>query len=143
MAMGSYASNITPARNVYGGASGGTLGIMSTAFSPYDTNGQGSSAAMTGDGSAVSTGAATEAAKATSRGFLGQPFTWWLLLAAMLIGLKFVAQKLGDGEEFKSIRVSVHNVVIISLAAILGIGFFKVVFNRWKVPGLTTYINAV
>lgn len=141
MAMGNAVNSI-PARNIYGSAGGATLGIASTAFSPYETDSvQGG--AMDSSGNVASSGDVASAGAAASRGFLGQPFTWWLILIAMLVGLKFVAQKLGEGEDFKSIRVSIHNVVIISLAAVIGIGFFKVVFNRWPVPGLTTFVNAV
>jgi hypothetical protein len=135
--------NTVPTRNVYSTAPGATLGVASTAFSPYDMGTSSQSAAMQADGSTASTSDTAAAGAAKSSGFLGQPFTWWLILVVLLIALKFVAQKLGDGEEFKSIRVSIHNVVIIALAAIIGIGFFKVIFNRWPVPGLTTFVNAV
>lgn len=136
------AINTIPTRNVYGQAAGATLGVQSTAYSPYDTNSV-QAGAMDASGGTASTTAVATAGAVASKGFLGQPFTWWLLLLSLLIGLKFVAAKLGDGEEFKSIRVSMHNVIIISLASVIGIGFMKVVFNRWPIPGLTTFVNAV
>lgn len=139
-------NNPVPARNVYGASSGPSLGSASNSMSPFDstsTGGGSQAAALGASGGAASTSATSQAAAAASGGFLGQPFTWWLLLVVLLIGLKFLAQKVGEGEQFSSIKVSIHNVLVISMASIIGIGFFKVVFNRWTVPGLTTYINAV
>lgn len=129
--------NSVYARNVYPSIGGATLGVTGSPSSPYDPNNTSQSGVVGADGSMASVDAAP------AKGFLGQPFTWWFVLAAALIGLKFVAQKLGQGEDFRSIRVSIHNVIVISLAAVIGIAFMKVVFNRWKVPGLTTLVNAV
>lgn len=129
--------NTVYARNLYPSIGGATLGVTGSPSSPYDPNNASQSGVVGAGGDVASVDAVP------ARGFLGQPFTWWFVLAAALLGLKFVAQKLGQGEEFKSIRVSVHNVLVISLASVIGIAFFKVVFNRWKVPGLTTLVNAV
>lgn len=136
------ASNDVPARTIYPTAGGGTLGSRSTALSPYAVGEGGSSATMTPDG-AISTDENSAAMGATAGGLLGQPLSWWLLLIVLLYGVRFAGSKLGSGEEFKSLRVSVFNIVTVSLMAIVGIGFMKVLFNRFKVPGLTTFVNAV
>jgi hypothetical protein len=139
-------NNPVPRRNIYPTSSGPTIGGAASTLSPYDTaamGGASGSATLGANGGVASSGAVAAATAAASKGFLGQPLTWFLLLLALLISLRFVAGKLGEGDDFKNIRVTVHNVIVISLAAIIGIGFFKVVFNYWKVPGLTTYINAV
>lgn len=129
--------NAVYARNIYGSASGPTIGNMHSPMTPYEVT------PVTQAGNTDANGGTAPVNKSSAAGFMGQPLSWFLVLIVMLVGLKFVASKLGGDEEFKSIRVSVHNVIIISLAAVIGIGFFKVVFNRWPVPGLTTYINAV
>lgn len=132
--------NSIPARNFYLSMPGGTLGNSASPASPYDTSAGTQSGVVNGNGGDVQT--TTDNTQANT-GFMGQPFTWWFVLLAALVALKFVAQRLGQGEEFRSIRVSVHNVIVISLASIIGIAFFKVVLNRWKVPGLTTLVSAV
>ncbi len=134
--------NSIPMRNFYPSIGGGTLGVTASPGSPYDQSANTQSGVVNGNGGDVATTDAATDAVVSSGGFLGQPFTWWFVLVAALIGLKVVAERLGQGEEFRSIRVSIHNVLIISLAAIIGIAFFKVVFNRWRVPGLTTLVNA-
>lgn len=128
-------------RNVYAGAPGPTIAGTAGSLSPF--GGGGTGAATVTPGGVSSTSSATAVQRVAATTFLGQPMTWFLLLLALLISLRFVAGKLGEGEDFKNIRVTVHNVIVISLAAIIGIGFLKVVFNRWPVPGLTNYINAV
>lgn len=133
--------NSIPARNYYPSIGGGTLGVTASPGSPWDQSANTQSGVVSGSGGDV-TSTDTNTDNMVRSGFLGQPFTWWFVLVAALVALKFVAERLGQGEEFRSIRVSIHNVLIISLAAIIGIAFFKVVFNRWKVPGLTTLVNA-
>lgn len=135
-------SNAVAVRNVYGSAPGPTLGIISTAMTPYDTGNSMSSGNMTSD----TGGTGVESVSDTTRksgGFFGQPFTWWLLLIVLLFAWKFVASKFGEGEESRTVKVTVYNVILIALAAIIGIGFFKVIFNRWQIPGLTDFVNAV
>lgn len=139
-------NNPVAARNIYPSASGPTIAGAASTLSPYDATafgGASGSATLDADGNATTASAASLASAVASKGFLGQPLTWFLLLLVMLVSLRFVGAKLGDAEDFRNIRVTVHNVLIISLASIIGIGFLKVVFNFWKVPGLTTYINAV
>lgn len=139
-------NNPVSIRNIYPTAGGPTIAGTAQTLSPWDSStagGMSGAAAIGADGNTVSTGAAAAAGAAASKGFMGQPLTWFLVLIALLIGMRFVGGKLGDKEDFRNIRVTVHNVIIISMASIIGIGFLKVVFNYWKVPGLTTYINAV
>jgi len=131
-------SNDVAVRNVYGGAPGPTLGLVSTALTPYDTGNSMQSGNMTGSGAET----VTETSR-KSAGFFGQPVTWWLVLVVLLFAWKFVAGKFGEGEESRTVKVTVYNVILIALAAVIGIGFFKVVFNRWQVPGLTDFVNAV
>lgn len=141
--VGAANNNPVQARNVYPTSRGPTIAGTAGSLSPFDSSGVGSGAATVSPGMTASGDAVAAAQSAAGKGFFGQPLTWFLLLLALLVSLRFIAGKFGEGEDFKNIRVTVHNVIIISLASIIGIGFFKVVLNRWPVPGLTTYINAV
>ena len=85
----------------------------------------------------------TEVEQAAAIGALGKPLQWWIVLVLALVLLMFVAKKLGEASDFANIRMSVYNIVIISFAAIIGIAFFKVVFTRFKIPGLSALVLAV
>jgi hypothetical protein len=123
----------TPVRNVYPGVRGGaTLGQRSTAATPYSIDPR----------QQVASGISPDA-PVNGNGALGRPLGWWAVLVIMLVALMFIARRLGGAEDFKSIRLSVYNVIVISLAAIIGITFFKVLFNRFRVPGLTEIVTAV
>lgn len=80
---------------------------------------------------------------APTGGLFGQPLTWWAVLAALLFGLMFAAKKAGQDSEFGNLRLSFYNILTVTLAAAVGIGFLKVVFTRVTVPGLSTYIQAL
>lgn len=128
-------NNSTAARQVYPTAPGPTTGVRAGAASPYAK----SLGAQTTGGNMNDDGAPAPAAG----GFLGQPFTWWGFLFLMLVGLMFVAKRLGSEDEFRNVRLSAYNVIVISLASIVGIAFFKVVFSRFRVPGLSDLVAAV
>lgn len=132
------------ARGIYPTAMGPSLGTAGSSLTPYDgdTTGMSNSAAINTDGSVDSPAVAPDGSPPVG-GLVGQPLSWWFVLLALLVGTMYTAKKLGAGEEFRNLKLSVYNVVVISLAAIVGIGFFKVAFNKWKVPGLTPFINAV
>lgn len=138
-------NNPVARRNVYGSAAGPTIGGAASTLSPFDTTASlGSGSATVGaNGGVAGTDAVAEAQSAASVGFLGQPMTWFLVLLTLLIAMRWVGAKLGDSEDFRNIRVTVHNVIIISLASIIGISFFKVLFSYFKVPGLTPLISSV
>jgi hypothetical protein len=77
-------------------------------------------------------------------GVLGRPLSWWFLLAVLLVALMWTAQRFGNlGEDFKSVRLSVYNIVVITLAAMVGFGAFKVIFGRFQIPGLSDYVAAI
>lgn len=128
-------NNDVSARNVYGGASGATLGQRSAAMSPYAIRG----ASVDSDsGDVVDAGASS-----AGSGLFGKPVTWWLVILALLFALMFVAKKAGQDSEFSNVRLSAYNIATITLAAVVGIGFLKVVFGRFQVPGLSTYVAAL
>jgi hypothetical protein len=130
-------ANTVNAGNVYPTA-GKTIGQRGSAMTPYATG------AYSQDGKATApSGAPDNGGANPGGGIFGQPLTWWLVFVALLLGLMFVAKRAGQGAEFGNIKASAYNVAVISLAAAVGIGFLKVVFGRYQVPGLSTYIGAL
>lgn len=128
---GAATDNPTPARNVYPTAPGGTLG------------------AAAGGASLVTTGptAGNEqpagAADAAPKGVIGQPLTWWATLIVLFVVLGFVAKKAGNESEFSNLKLSAYNVLMITLAAIIGIVGLKALVAKLPIPGLSTVIAAV
>jgi hypothetical protein len=71
----------------------------------------------------------------------------FLVAGAVFVGLLFVMMFAGhalDGEEnFKNIKVSAYNVLLISLAAVVGIPVFKFLFSKVPIAPLRTWVAAV
>lgn len=134
---GSDINNVIPARNVYPTAPGATLGQVASAMTPDSADGT-YSAAAANNGNAPTAGATT-----TGGGVFGQPLTWWIVFAALLVALHFISKRAGEGASFASIKVTFWNVLVIAIAAAVGLGFLKVVFGRVQVAGLSDYIRAV
>jgi hypothetical protein len=128
-------NNAVGARNVYGTASGPTISQRASAMTPFASGSysQDPNSAGNPDGDRA----------AAPSGLFGQPLTWWLVMVALLVGLMFVAKKAGQDSEFGNLRLSFYNILTVTLAAAVGIGFLKVVFTRISVPGLSTYIQAL
>lgn len=134
---GSDMNNTVPVRNVYGAATGNTLGQVSAPMSPASLSGTYSQAPSSADNPTQGEPAAS------GGGALGQPLTWLVILALLLVGFKFLSQKAGDGGQFANLKVTIWNVVLIALAATVGIAFFKVIFGRIRIPGLSDLVAAV
>lgn len=126
--------NTTPARTFYPSFGGPTLGQV------------GSAAVMSEEVAPINSNPAkqSEVQQAATVGALGNPLAWWLTMAFLLFALMFVAKRWGsEASEFASIKLSVYNLIVISLAAIIGITFGKAALTRFKVPGLSTVMLAV
>lgn len=124
-------NNEVDARNIYPTAGGATTGTRASAFTPYTAGQPGSE--VSPNGSSGATG-----------GFFGKPLSWWFLILVLTVALMWVAQRYGNEKEgFKNVRLSVYNIVVISLAAMIGFGAFKVIFGKVKVPGLSEFVAAV
>ena len=140
--FGSDVNNVVDALNVYPGTRGETVGTRAGAATPYTAGGFGSEVgagrvAQGGNGNG-------NGGRIVGNGVLGKPLSWWFLLTVLLFGLMFTAQRFGTvGEDFKSIRMSIYNIVVITLAAMIGFGAFKVIFGRIQIPGLSDYVAAV
>lgn len=121
-------------RTVYPSSYGQSLGVRGSA-----TSAPVSAVSTTG---AKAARAPSEPEQAAAVGSAGNPLVWWGVLFIMLLGLMFMAKRLGSESEFASIKPSVYNVLVISFAAIIGINFWKVVFTKLKVPGLSSVVLA-
>lgn len=82
------------------------------------------------------------AAVAASIGNQGNAVIGMLVFVVLTFGLMFLAKRLGNGDDFKSLKPSVYNVATISLAAIVGIPAWKYIFTKFPVPGVTTWVHA-
>ncbi len=124
--------NVVKAQNVYPSFPGsGSLGQEATMPFPQAVTGQGSS-----------NGGSTAASAAAAVGATGQPLTWWVALAAVLVALMYFSSKYDDGQ-YANLKASAYNIFTVTLAAIVGISLFKVVFTKFPVPGLSTIVLAV
>lgn len=98
-------------------------------------------------GSATSGGESTTAGvhpvdRALAIGSSGNPLAWWAALVVLLLVLMYGAQKLGTDGEFSNLKMSAYNIFVISLAAIIGINLFKLLFTKFAVPGLSAVVLA-
>lgn len=121
--------NRVSVRNVYPTAEAPTTGQRASATTPFSTEG-GMDEVQDAMGAS---------------GVFGKPITWWAVLVVLLVALMWSAKRIGGGAagEFGNIKLSIYNVFVIALAAAIGLGFFKVVFSRFNVPGLSTYMKAI
>lgn len=150
MASSYEVSNKVKMRNIWGSAPGGTVSQMANVSSmigarpPMAVANQGAMTPTASPAPAPATEGEAQVQEAGRIGLLGKPLTFWLVMFLALLGLMYGAKRLGTEEDkFANIQLSAHNILIISFASILGINFFKVLFTRFPVPGLTTLVNAV
>lgn len=124
--------NVTPVRNLYPGAGGGTLATLGAAGSP-DNLQRASLGAATGEGPAVQ----------TPTGGAGG-LSWWVGIAIVLGLLMFTAKKTGQASDFSNLRISTYNVLFITLTAVLGLTALKIVAVKVKdVPPLKGFSQVV
>jgi len=76
-------------------------------------------------------------------GLTGEPIRWWVIMAALLVGLMWFAKRYDGDGKFANVRLSAYNIFTISLASIIGITLFKHLFTTFPVPGLSTVVLAV
>jgi hypothetical protein len=66
-----------------------------------------------------------------------------LTFVALLLVLMFVGHQLDGKEEFKNIKVSFYNVIVISLTAVVGIPLMKFLFGKVPIPAIKNWVLAV
>lgn len=111
--------NVTPVRNVYANAPGGTLGSLGAAGSPDSYNPNANAMANVAVSAPVARGGVA----------------WWVGIL-LLVGLMlFAARKTGNADEFKNLRASTYNILFITLVAILGLTVTKILAVRMRRMG--------
>ena len=65
-----------------------------------------------------------------------------LMFVGLLIVLMFVGHQLDGEEQFKNIKVSFYNVILISLAAIVGLPLMKFLFSKVPISSLRNWVMA-
>lgn len=137
--------NDVPARNVYGTSSGPTLGTVGGSLTPWGAGDGGStvSGSIGADGQTSASPASSSGL--TGESIAGKPLTWWGVLVLVLLGVMWLAKRYGggDGSDFKNVRLTVYNMFVITVNAVVGIAFLKIVFSRFKVPGLSALVLSV
>lgn len=124
--------NVVKANNIYPSYPGsGSLGVEATMPYPQAVTGSGQN---TNDNNPASVAAAV--------GATGQPLAWWVALAAVLVALMYFSTKYDDGS-YANLRASAYNIFTVTLAAIVGISLFKLLFTKFPVPGLSTIVLSV
>jgi len=153
VSMPTDVNNQVDVRNIYPEAGGPTVGNRASALTPYTAGGYKDYSGyntLTGDPGpgtgayAVGPGPGASGGDQPTGGVVGRPLTWWFVLVILLVALMFTAQRFGsEAEQFKSVKLSLYNILVISLAAMVGFGLFKAIFGRFQVPGLSDYVQAV
>jgi hypothetical protein len=148
--FGGDVNNTVNTRGVYPESGGPSTGIRGSALTPYTSGSYKAASVLNslGGGNVANAQASTdnggEDTGDQSSGVMGRPLSWFVVFLVLLVALMWAAQRWGsESEQFHSIKLSVYNIFIIGMAAILGIGFFKMLFGRFQVPGLTPFIHAI
>ncbi len=103
-------------------------------------------------GGATETADKTKAATSTGQvyngvgsgySFLNEPFAVWLGMILLLMALKFLSESPKTSINPAKIEIGGYNWLAVGVSAATFITIFKVIFNRWQVPGLTEYANAL
>lgn len=137
-AMFGTAINYATARDLYPDAPGASTANIGSASTPYTTDMSASSPS-----SAPADTSATPAAPST---LIGHPLSWFVVLIVLFLVLGFVGHKIGgrEGETgVHNLKLSGYNILFITLAAMLGFAGMKVLFSRFQVPGLSTFVQSV
>src|SRR5882672_7420733 len=128
--------NIVNARNVYPEVGGSTTGTRGSAMTRDAQSPSRTAPYVRGAFDSGSAGANVP-------GGAGSPDTTGGNGIVVLVALMYGSQRFGsEGENFKNIKLSIYNIVVISLAAVIGFAGLKMIFSRFPVPGLSDVILA-
>lgn len=131
--------NFIPSRNIYPFMSGGTLSQISGAQSNYHANIDATTEGIM-NANVTSNGAETQPKGNPN----AKPFLTWIMLLGLLLALMWGAQRFGTADQksdFANIKLSLFNVLIIALAALIGTAGIRALFTRYYVPGLSEIVN--
>lgn len=126
--------NTVNQRNLYPAAMGVTVGQSAGANNQNVSN---------MNGVTPSAGDSGEVANAVSIGGQASPAIGALVFIAMIVALSFISKRVGGETGFSNIRVSPFNILIVSLAAVIGIPVWKYAFTKLPIPGVSTWVHGV
>lgn len=132
--------NFVTSRNIYPFMNGPTLGTLSGAQSDYHSNVDATTEGIMAPVNSTSQG--TEEKPKFDPA--SKPLMTWAVLLGLLIVLMYGVQKFGTSGQkgdFANIKLSAFNILVIAIAATIGITFLKLVFTRFYVPGLSQLVN--
>lgn len=72
-----------------------------------------------------------------------QPVVWWVGLLAVFIGLIVVSRMTGAEEQYRHLRVSIWNLVLLTIGFVVVINALKVLFTKYHIPGLSKLVQNV
>lgn len=123
------AVNVVYGRNIYPSLGGESVADLATG--PW--------------GVVAATPARQEAQQAQAAVTVGglTPLTGLVVFGALVVVVMLLAQRVGEPEEFRNLRASAYNVLLISLIALAGLPVLKTVIQLLPVPpALKTYAAA-
>lgn len=130
--------NVINRRNLYNFLNGATLSIAAAPQSSFNQDDVASS-----EGIKMNAPTATTTPQAPAPLGSDRPFLFMIIIVIALFALMWIAQRFGsEGNSFSNVKLSAYNIVVIALAAAIGLVTFKAVFNRFPIPGVTTFFNA-
>lgn len=87
--------------------------------------------------------ASPQVERALTIGGQASPLTGLVVFGVLVAVIMFIAQRVGPTEDFRNIRASAYNVLLISLIAVAGIPVWKALLTRFPVPGVSAWVHAV
>lgn len=122
-------------RNAYPTAVGHTVGVAGSA-----NNQTAASQGAAPSSEMMSNADHPEVARSLSIGGQANPVLGGLVFLALIVGLSLLAKRVGTADDFRNIRVSPYNVLIVSMAAIIGMPVWKYIFTKFPIPGVSTWV---
>lgn len=121
---------------------------MSTGGNPYPVNNPITVGDVAGPMTEVPTTAAANTAAATMQPMTGgQPLNWWLgaivLFIALIVGARYLTPGDSFGADFKQIKPSVYNILVITLAVAIGLPLLKIIGAKMPMEGLRNYLLSI
>lgn len=74
---------------------------------------------------------------------LGQPFAVWLGMILVLVLLKVLSESPKTAINPAKVEIGGYNFISIGVSAAVFVMLLKILFNRFPVPGLTQFANAL
>lgn len=135
---GAFANTLSMG-NVYPINRWGSLPVATQATTPFSLNSFGPAPSAT-DSPIPGNNDVDEALRVGAR---GNPLSWWVGLAVLLIAFMYATERLNsEGTTYANIKLTASNIFVITLAAIVGMTLLKLAATKFKIPGLTTVILA-